>query len=157
MWPTVIILLVIAMVVGPVMMLRPSKRDQYLAQLRAKARERNLSVSASRFKDASGSPCWFYWHALEVNDNDKAPVHAPFLLERKPYAHDLHVADFFELAKGQHLPKGVEPIIKALPESVQAVELNRHAVGVHWNERGGEAVLDTIAEQVAQLLPLLRG
>lgn len=156
MWAAVIIVLVIAMVVGPVMLMRPSKRDQYLAKLRASAREQGVQVSSSRLKDASGSLCWFYWRPLENNDENKKPAFEPIVLERKPYQHDLHVADFFEITKGKTVPAGFDVILKGLPESVQGVELNRHAVGVHWSERGGEEVLTNIAGALTQLLGLLR-
>lgn len=156
MWAAVIIVLVIAMVVGPVMLMRPSKRDQYLAKLRASAREQGVQVSSSRLKDASGSLCWFYWRPLESNDGNKKPSHEPLVLERKSYAHDLHVAEYFEITKGNAVPTGFEAILKGLPESVQGVELNRHAIGMHWSERGGEEVLGQIAEALTQLLGLLR-
>lgn len=156
MWPAIIIVLVIAMVVGPVMLMRPSKRDQYLAKLRASAREQGVQVSSSRLKDASGSLCWFYWRPLENKDENNKPAFEPIVLERKSYAHDLHVADYFEITKGDSVPVGFESILKHLPDSVQGVELNRHAIGVHWSERGGEEVLADIAEALTQLLGLLR-
>lgn len=156
MWAAVIIVMVIAMVVGPVMLMRPSKRDQYLAKLRASARVQGVQVSSSRLKDATGSLCWFYWRPLENGDENKNPTVEPIVLERKPYAHDLHVADYFEMTKGNTVPTGFEAILKGLPESVQGVELNRHAIGVHWSERGGEKVLATIAEALTQLMGLLR-
>lgn len=156
MWAAIIIVLVIAMVVGPIMLMRPSKRDQYLALLRARARSKNLSVSASSVKDEEGVPCWFYWLAVGQDEegSDKR-VQSPLLLVRKSYAHDLHVAQYYEYAKGSRVPDGWEALIADMPASVRAIELNRHALGVHWNERGGEAVLDEIAARLGQLLRLL--
>lgn len=155
MWAAIIIVLVIAMVIGPVMLMRPSKRDQYLARLRAKAREYGMQVSASRVKDDSGAPCWFYWCALGSEDESQKVRHEPFLLERKGYSHDLHIAEYYEMTKGHSVPEGGAVLIASFPESVQGIELNRHALGVHWSERGGEEALASIADTLTQLLRLL--
>ncbi|HEY7774848.1 MAG TPA: hypothetical protein VIC26_16815 [Marinagarivorans sp.] len=144
MWPTIIVVLVIAMMVGPVMLMKPTRAQKHLALLRKQAQTLGLKVGASDVKGEGGQLCWFYWLPLNT-DNGPAPV----VLERQKYEHGLHIAKYW-LVKGRTPtePQLWESFLAKLPDSVYAVELNDHALGVHWNERGGDAVLEQLANQL---------
>lgn len=148
MWPVVIVILVVAMMVGPIMIMQPSKGQKRLAALRTFAQSEGVRVNASQIKEADGGPCWFYW--LSLAKKDQLPV---MLLERKNYAHGLHVAEFWAF-KGDSVKvcAAVEGVLRKLPDSVCAFEVNAHAVGVHWTEAGGQKTLEAWLAQLKLLL-----
>lgn len=144
MWPVIIVLLVIAMMVGPIMLMQPSHAQRRLAALRKHAESLGLKVGSSDVKAEGGQVCWFYWLPLSGKDTP-----APIVLERQKYEHGLHIAKYWSV-KGR-VPTATETwetFLEQLPDSVYAVELNDHALGVHWSERGGEAVLESIVDQL---------
>ena len=143
MWPVVIVLLVVAMAVGPVMLMQPSKAQKRLAALRLEAAKLGLTVGASPVKAPDGTPCWAYWlPMLEKN------IRQPVMLERKNYEHGLHIAQYWSVKQGDSadLPATVSEILMVLPSSVHMLEINEHAIGAHWMEQGGVKVLEKIAK-----------
>lgn len=152
MWTVIIIILVIAMMVGPIMIMQPSKQQKRLAALRMKAQKMGLRVNGSSVKTQSGQPCWFYW--LAISENTQL---APVSLQRKNYDHGLHIAKHWAL-EGSALESTtadvtyLESFLETLPNSVFGVEINDHALGVYWSEQGGEAVLDQLYAAMEELL-----
>ena len=145
-WPIVIGILVVAMLVGPIMMMQPSKGQLRLAALRKMAATLGLHVNASRIKTPDGSLCWYYWLPL-------APKHTAenLVLERKNYAHGMHIADYWAVSEGDKHHAQIAhltTLLEQLPASVWAFEINAHAIGVHWSEEGGQATLAAFCEQV---------
>ncbi|BCD98415.1 hypothetical protein [Marinagarivorans cellulosilyticus] len=142
MWPIIIVLLVLAMLIGPVMLMQPSKAQKRLAALRQQATTLGLKVGASNVKAPDGAPCWAYW--LPVTEQNALE---PVLLERKNYEHGLHIAKywFVKQGSGTKLPAPVASVLLELPSSVHMLELNEHAIGVHWTEHGGSETLEQIA------------
>ena len=61
MWIIITLVLVVAMMVGPIMMMLPSKSQKRLAALRQEASSLGLRVNASTLKEGDGGSCWFYW------------------------------------------------------------------------------------------------
>ncbi len=143
MWPLVIVVLVIAMAVGPVMLMQPSKAQKRLAALRQEAVRLGLSVGSSTVKAPDGAPCWTYWLSLTEKNTRQA-----VLLERKNYEHGLHIAKYWSVKRGDpaDLPASIVSALTALPSSVYMFEINEHAIGVHWTELGGARVLEGIAK-----------
>ena len=139
MWTMVIIILVIAMAVGPVMLLRPSATDQRLATLRQHAAQLGLRVTSSHMAER----CCLYARAHKEQGTYDAP---PLVLVRKQYHHGLHVAGVWAIESGQ-VPahsKTLTASLEQLPSSVMGVEINTHCVSVHWQEKGGIATLETL-------------
>ena len=147
MWPVVIVLLVLAMMIGPIMLMQPTKEQRDLAELRTYARSKGLQVSASKITSQSGDLCWFYWRPLA--EKNQLPA---MLLERKPYAHGLHVAQYWSFT-GQkvEVSQEIEHFLQRLPSAISAFEINAHAVGVHWSEGGGQKSLDQWQPELTQL------
>ena len=149
MWVVIIVILVVAMMVGPIMMMQPSKSQKRLAALRQEAVTLGLHVNSSTLKETDGGSCWFYWLSLP----EKSTV-APLFLERKPYAHGLHVAQFWAIESGvvdSHFQSALEAYLGALPASVLGFEINAKALGVHWTELGGQDVLVALNNELQRL------
>lgn len=147
MWPIVIVLLVVAMMFGPIMLMQPTKEQRNSAALRTYAQAQGLQVSASKITSQDGSLCWFY--GLSLAEKDQLPA---MLLERKPYAHGLHVAQYWSFTSQKvEVSQEIEHFLQTLPSSMSAFEINAHAIGVHWNESGGQKSLDTWQPALAQL------
>lgn len=144
MWPTIIIVIVIALMVGPIMVMQPTPSQKRTAALRQRAQALGLKVGSSDVKDEAGQLCWFYWLPLNT---DTGP--APVVLERQKYQHGLHIAKYWSVkGRAPTEAKPWEAFLSTLPDSVHAVELNDHALGVHWNERGGDTVLEQLTKQL---------
>ena len=148
MWPVVIVLLVIAMAVGPVMLMQPSKAQKRLAALRQEATKLGLTVGASPVKAPDGIVCWAYWLSMAEKN-----IHEPVMLERKNYEHGLHIAQYWSVKQGDSadLPTSVAEMLMLLPSSVHMLEVNEHAIGAHWSEQGGIKVLTEIAKTLRSI------
>ncbi|WP_394201812.1 hypothetical protein [Marinagarivorans algicola] len=139
MWPIVIVVLVVAMMIGPVMIMQPTKGQKRLAALRRYAAAQGLHVNASQIKTSDDTVCWFYW--LPLAEKDQLPI---MRLERQNYAHGLHVAKYWAFKTPEtEVPQAIERFLLTLPPSVCGFETKTHAVGVHWSEAGGQKNLDT--------------
>ncbi|MDZ7923519.1 MAG: hypothetical protein U5M23_05550 [Marinagarivorans sp.] len=149
MWAVIIVILVVVMLVGPIMMMQPSKSQKRLAALRQEAVTLGLHVNSSTLKETDGGSCWFYWLALP----EKSTM-APLFLARKPYAHGLHVAQFWAIESGvvdSRFQPALEACLGALPESVLGLGIDAKALGVHWTESGGQDVLVALNSELHQL------
>jgi hypothetical protein len=149
MWIIITLVLVVAMMVGPIMMMQPSKSQKRLAALRQEAPALGLHVNSSTLKETDGGSCWFYWLSLP----EKSTVE-PLFLERKPYVHGLHLAEFWALKSGQvdaRYQTVLEACLVTLPTSVLGLEINAKALGVHWTEAGGHTVLALLCAELKRL------
>lgn len=94
-WPVVIIVLVVAMAVGPVMLMQPSGRQRRLAKLRQNALSEGLLVSVAHWPDKAGErPKGIMRYSLPWAAEDRHDV--KMLLVRKNYQHELHLAGVWQ-------------------------------------------------------------
>lgn len=150
----VIVLLVVALVVGPIKLIQPSRRDRYQQALRDSAFKRGLRVSLEtppRLPTDSNKPEPTPKYCLPrqyLENNDY------WRLIRAAYAHDTHFARHW-CWSGPPAPAAVqarlEGLIAHLPESVLAVGAGSQGCYVYWTEQGGEPVLDEIDRFLRQL------
>ncbi len=165
MWLLVIGLLVLAMMVGPVMMLRPSPRDQQLAKLRAAALPLGLTVQAvspaELGQTGAATGLMFYrmgWPSYFANHKREA-----WLLLKRNYSHEIHYADHWDFsgsAPSAEVKSRLKGLLQALPEGVSAVQSGHSGLAVAWDERGGSkrlaAIVQWLDDAVTQLaLPAL--
>ena len=139
MWTIVIVILVISMMLGPIMIMQPSKRQRRLAKLRSHAQKLGLSVGSSTLQTANGRICWFYW--LSLPKQCQLPLAS---LQRESYAHGLHLADFWATKQPIPDPHRIEGFLKALPDTVYGVDINDNTLGIHWSEKEGIAGLEVL-------------
>lgn len=138
--------LAMAAVLGPILIMQPSKRQRHLAQLRAGAAAQGVKV-----------------HMVKLNKDTVAVYSKPWTLPEKvkkrilswrldkmTYVHEIHIAQYWQFTGEQPLDPNLKAklpaLLATLPEGVLAVEVTRSVVSCYWNERGGEQALQSIVE-----------
>lgn len=155
MW-LIVVLLSIALVVGPVMMFKPSGRDRYLASLRQKAATHGLRVRMSRYaKAGKESERAVAVYSILLATNEGKPISQEWCLRRQAMEHDIHFSGNWDWDNSdQQAPQSIHAFladfIDKLDDSIVAVECNRHSVGLWWKEK------QLSVEEVNKLLNELR-
>lgn len=146
-WMAVIIMaLALAMVIGPVLFMQPTKRQRRLAHLRAQATAMGLSVQMEKIKDETYG---VYQKSWPLTGKERRKLQ-PWRAERMPYAHGLHLAQYWQVNNPQALTpvlrEQLDSALAKVPPGVVAVEVSAAGARCFWNERGGEQTLLALAE-----------
>src|SRR5690606_41858428 len=142
---------IVAMVVGPIMMLQPNAGQRRQEKLRSRATQLGLRVKiVSLPKQPTDSdlpaaiPMYCLPHELRVVNL------WPWLLLRGAYAHE---SNFFEQWVWHGAPNAsvaeqqwLRQHLASLPRSVAAIGSGPEGVCIYWAEAGGEPVLEGLAE-----------
>ncbi|MGH1440294.1 MAG: hypothetical protein ACRBBR_09310 [Cellvibrionaceae bacterium] len=147
-WPVVFIVLAIAMVVGPIMIMKPSRRDQRLASLRQKAASLGLQV---RMSDYEGRATAVYSFPVDLPKNTPA-----WQLLKQSYSHGIHFHGRWQLLENSaKVPTGLENTIKHyidnLYDDVVGIEVDKKAVRLWWLENPKAETVEDIQESLKQL------
>ena len=148
MLPLLIIAATVALVVGPIMLMRPTAGQQKLARLRSRALELDLRVHMMPLPESveGRRQCAAYCLPWSTDDGDAAP----WLLVRGQYDHDIHFSGHWQWSDDQTAPQRwhglLMPRLAELPESVVAVGNGPQGLCVYWRERGPERQLERLAE-----------
>lgn len=152
-WLVLLGLAVVAMVVGPIMMLQPNSRQQAQEVLRLRAIELGLRVSiVSMPKQAADSetPDAIPMYCLPWRQRN--PRVQEWLLLRASFAHEAHFMDNWQWHERRQATTAEQARLRLflpeLPNSIRAVGANSYGYCFYWTERGGAA-------QLEQLVPLL--
>lgn len=135
--PLIFVVMAVALAVGPIMMMRPTKTQQKLSRLREKALKSGIRVSVS------------VWPAKFANDSSrlmryslpwsvKKPPNENVLLIYRNYQHELHLLGHWDWAEGEGTGAEIfERVMKNSPALVdcKAVGFSSSGVFVDWNER----------------------
>lgn len=159
-WTIAILFLVVALVVGPIMMMQPSPRSRREAGLRARASAYGMHVSlealprqATDLEEPPRSPMY----CLNQPRGRAAPR---WLLVRGTYEHDYQFLGWWrwqsEARPTEEELDVLQGWLPELPESVQGVGANAKGWYVYWTEQGGEPVLERLAEGLGQLKDCIR-
>jgi hypothetical protein len=154
-WTVLIIIVTLSMVVGPVAMLRPSKRDGRLADLRQMAAQKGIRVRLASLMLSSGEkPLAIYSLSLPQSDIP----HTQWLLVQQSFEHELHFWSKWDwndktAIAPLHLHSLLKQQIQQLDASILGIEVAPHSVGVYWLEKRMEieqidALLHTIKDMV---------
>ena len=93
-----LMLLAFAMMVGPILLVQPSRRDRKVAGMRAKASQLGLRVSLQKLGEDNLAVYELPW-----SRTDQRPLMGvEWMLERKPYAHDIHLGLADLVASNKH-------------------------------------------------------
>lgn len=142
--PLVFIVLAVAMAVGPVLMLKPSKYQQRLADLRTKALGLGLRV---HMLPLEGSPEQVPAYCRQWED--KEADRDPWILLRTSYSHELNFHNEWAWRKGLSAPvhwhQRISRLLDDAPAQLLAIGNGPQGLCCYWNERGGEVVLVKIA------------
>jgi hypothetical protein len=143
---------VVAMVVGPIMMLQPSASQRRQEQLRSSAMALGLRVkimSLPRQATDIDTPSALPMYCLP-RSQAKIETAVTWLLLRGTYIHEAHFfAEWQWFGEGRASPSEQQWLhahLSRLPESVAAVSSTPEGVCVYWSEAGGEKVLNGLAE-----------
>jgi hypothetical protein len=155
MWFVIIMIVVVAMVVGPIMMMRPSPAQKHTEQLRAAALAqgigvsvRNLPQQATEIEKPAAVPVYFF---PPVNHHLKDD----WFLLRTHYAHDMHFLNWWAWQGEWRATDNEQAVLREylplLPESVRGISLGSKGVCIYWQEQGGLVAL----QQIIKLLEVL--
>lgn len=159
-WFAVIMLVVIALVVGPIMMMRPDPVQKNKENMRAIAFKKGIRFSVKNLpqqltETEKPEPTSVYYFPPDKHDQDE-----DWLLLRTSYQHDIHFLGSWAWQGDVRATNAEQDVLKkylpSLPDTVRAVSVGRQGVCVYWYEKGGEVVLEQIIallENLKQLRP----
>ncbi|ACR14201.1 conserved hypothetical protein [Teredinibacter turnerae T7901] len=162
MWQIILVLVfVVAMVVGPVMMMQPNKQERRLARLRSLAAKRGLRVNIGQ-NPANGEPHQIAVYSRLLPPPPKSVERPQWCVARQSLEHEINFsADWDWVAANRPdaaLQAALKPWLLELPAAIRAVEMRESAVSVYWTEScwerqaqwqdSIEGCLGTIAKQL---------
>lgn len=142
----VVIALVIAIVLGPLLMLKPSSGMQKIAALRVKAMQMGLIVQAHRHPGITQEGQWMFYLMPWPSFTTTAKV-VTWVLLQKNFSHEVHLKgqwDFQTPAPNEEIGQILKTHLESLPEHIIGVESTTAGLGIYWNEYGGEKKLALI-------------
>jgi len=149
------LIVAVALVLGPIMMMRPNPAQKRLEAMRLLARAEGVQYSIRnlpRQADEADKPAPVAVYFLPPTN-----AHSPsWMLMRTRYQHDIHFLGWWAW-RNEGRPNNAEQAVlreqlDTLPESVRAVSAGTEGISVYWDETGGEAVL----KQILNLLKTLQ-
>jgi hypothetical protein len=152
-----LLVLAVALVIGPVMWLRPSQGQQRLARMRLRARQLGIDIRITELPRT---------RRAEVRREDveqgalyRLYVHDPRTLRPLNYRCVRVQGGVWE-SSGDELPPALRDVVIAaqtqLPADAVAIELGAQGAGVFWRERGDESAVATVADQLQGLLAAMK-
>ncbi len=155
--PILIIGMVIALAVGPVMLMQPTPRQRQLAKLRAKAAGRGIIVSSAIWPQqlsAKAKYCARYIAPWQKTTGRAADC----LLIRRDYQHELHVANNWEVHPKSATPPAalVSYLQGEVLPSIKAMGCGSQGVFADWTE-SHSVDYDTIEQAVLSIRDQIQG
>ena len=175
-YPVIFIVLAIAMAVGPVLMIRPSKRQQRLSHLRAKALKLGLRVHLLPLAESSTVPAYCLpWQENKKNQSSSKnqipqvsqipQSRQVWILKKMAFSHELHFQQRWDWLN--HSPADncfhaairhyLDAVPAGLAEHIQAIGNGPQGLCCYWDEIGGEEALDHLQTGLLSLSEALLG
>lgn len=145
--------LIVALLLGPVLWLRPSPMDRRRARIRDRARELGLHIRV----------CDLPQTRRERVRGDHPGLGAAYSLRSGEKALPAgcwirSVGDDWQTVEGDPVPGAqrvwLEGVAAGLPAGVVALERGGRLATVYWDERGGEAAVDAVLASLQRLSEL---
>ena len=149
--------LTLAIILGPLLMFKPSRGLQKIAQLRLKAAQMGLVVQAHQHPAITIDGPWLLY-LMPWPSFAKPEKLAKWVLLSKNFSHEIHLKgqwDFQSTAPPQEVSQTLKTQLVFLPEHIVGVESTCTGVGVYWNEHGGERQLALIYKWLDDLVSTL--
>lgn len=150
-WLIFLAIAVIAMVVGPIMMLQPNSSQRIEESLRARARELGLRVgimSLPRQATDIDQPAAMPMYCLP-HPHPEVAVTGEWMLLRAAYDHPAHFEANWQWHGAGRASKKEQDLLKLLlpqlPPSVAALAMGPRGYCCYWSERGGLKTLEFLA------------
>ncbi|WP_199775618.1 hypothetical protein [Microbulbifer pacificus] len=152
--PIVLIVFTVALVIGPVMWLRPSGRDKKLAALRQRAASSGLKVQIQPLPESQGTGNAAVYFSQWRNPRR---LQSGWALELQRMSHELNFDGVWDWRKKREAPaaakSSLKELIAMLPADATAIFANDAGLGVQWHERSGDAGLDAIVHALSEVRP----
>jgi hypothetical protein len=152
----IIVIVVIALILGPIRMMQPGPAQKNREKLRLAARARGVhfalrNIPQQADEQTAPSPLPVYFISPGKNQTEKG-----WMLVRANYEHEVNFLGWW-IWQNETRPSSAElEVLKIrlpeLPKFVRALSSGSEGICLFWEEQGGEAVL----EQVIQLLEALK-
>lgn len=140
----IIIGLAVAMALGPLMLMQPSKHQKQLAKLRSQALKLGLKVQLQSHQDGMIAVYEKPW----PTDSLKKWSGDDWVLDVKSYCHEIHFWHNWDWQTENTAPlecyEMIRQEVKKLPKSVVVLRATKLGIACHWKEAGGEAALNDI-------------
>jgi hypothetical protein len=151
----IILIIALALVVGPVMMMRPNPAQKNKENLRSIARAkgvhysmRNIPRQADEQEQRLPLPVYFF-------PPTKTQTATGWMLVRANYEHDINFLGWWAWQGERRATAAEVEVLKAclptLPESIHAVSAGGEGVCVYWEEKGGERILQRVLSLLESL------
>jgi len=154
--PVIIIGFAIALVLGPVMWLKPSQRDSRLADLRSRAARGGITVQIQALPPALGEgTAAVYYNRW----GDRKRLKIGWTLQRQRVEHELNFAGSWDWSKGRAAPKSawkyLRKLLDAVPSGCCAIIATDIGLGLQWSENGGDKAFEQLSASLAEYTPLI--
>lgn len=157
-FPYLIIAVAIALVVGPVMLMRPSQRQQRQLKLRNCATQQGLRVHmmplptlGAGSQEGPSRPCAAYCLAWPPQHADTSG----WLLLKGKLEHEIHFHGVWVWATNQaaddYWHALLRTVLQSLPDGVLALGNGPQGLSIYWNEVGDEAAVKALADLLKDL------
>lgn len=154
--PIIIVLFAVALVIGPVMWLKPSSRDRKLAELRQRAAASGLAVQMQPLPESQGEGNAAVYFSQWRNPRR---LQTGWALVLQRLSHEMNFDGVWDWRKGREAPEAARQALKellsSLPADTLAVFANDSGLGVQWRERSGDAGLASIQDSLASARPVI--
>lgn len=134
--PALLLVFVVAMMVGPIMLMRPSSHQKKLAKLRFQAQQAGLLVHIGEERSASGRNLAEY-----LLPRKKPSMTLPeWRLRKQSTPHEIHIAEYWRWvgqAPSLNAPmtEQLTQLVHSCPNGVLAFGVNRVGVFICWTEQ----------------------
>lgn len=136
---TLVICLSVALMLGPLMLMRPTKSQQRTAAIRLAAQGKNLRIGMEKDPRSQTNRSLMVYSLLTQEDDSAEPEKLSdwFLLKQK-FTHELHFQDNWDWLGSDRPDARTQEMLAQqlcqLPPGVIAIKKNRLGVHLFWNE-----------------------
>ncbi len=151
-WAILFIILAIAMAVGPIMLMQPSRRDRRIASYRQKAATLGLQVRMDNYGERLVAV-----YSLPV----KLPKNtSEWQLSKLAYAHDIHFYGRWQLSSRDKITNAetvvaLKSFIDSLPDDIVGLAAHPKWVSLAWSERSDDVSVEQIKAYLQSLYQIV--
>lgn len=136
----VVIVLAMSLVIGPLLMFKPSTHQRKVAQWRQIAAQKRFQVQLMSIKDRTCAVYRLPWPTKKARQF--------WCLEKMSYVHEIHFADYWQWLGSERADAATQIDLKALlanlPVDVVKIESSPVGFGIAWQELGGPQALEQV-------------
>lgn len=151
-----VIVLVVALMLGPILWLKPSARDSRLASLRQRAAQNGLTVQMQPLPAALGEGSAAVYFAHWQNPHR---LQTGWRLELRSMCHEMYFAGKWDWYREQPAPAAawdtLRRLLQQLPGDATAVDCSDIGLGIQWREASGDDGFNILQRTLSAFSPLV--